>query len=355
MKTKSKSKLVAMILMALCVITSGLQSLQAGVAYKIVWSHYTGWEPWQYAKDSGILAAQAKKYGVELELQLLNDYGETITRYTSDKTVVALAVTEMDALTGPCVGGVDTTVLILGDFSNGNDGIVLKKGKSVKDLVGREIMLVENSVSHYLLYRALGENKIPIKDVKTKNVSDADVASLFTAAPDNAATVTWNPPLMTVRQVKGATMVFDSSKVPGEILDLLIVRTDAPEGVKKALVGTWYEVMKIMNGKGGNTEAAIDAMAKSAGGTRAEFDSQLKTTFMFYDPAKAVEFIKDAKLKQTMDYVRKFCFDRGLYNGAASPDYVGIEFPDGSVLGSKRNIKLRFNTKYMEAAAAGKL
>ncbi len=38
-------------------------------------------------------------------------------------------MTNMDALTIPAVGGVDSTVLIVGDFSNGNDGIVLKNGK----------------------------------------------------------------------------------------------------------------------------------------------------------------------------------------------------------------------------------
>jgi NitT/TauT family transport system substrate-binding protein len=323
--------------------------------YKVVWSHYAGWEPWAYAESSGILAQNAKKYGVNLTLELINDYGESINRYVADPKVIALTITEMDALTGPCVGGVDTTAIVVGDYSNGNDGIVAKNAKSIRDIKGRTMMLVENSVSHYLLYRGLTMNNLAITDVKTKNVSDADVASVFTAAPDDAACVTWNPPLMTVRQVKGATEVFDSSKIPGEILDLLVVKTDAPEAVKKALAATWYDVMKIMYGHGTNTEESLNFMAKSSGCTRAEYDQQLKTTFMFNDPAKGAVFAKDAKLKQTLDYVRKFCFDRGLYNGAASPDSVGIALPDGSTIGSKNNVKLRFDNTYMEAAAAGKL
>ena len=56
-------------------------------------------------------------------------------------------MTNMDALTIPAVGGVDTTVIIVGDFSNGNDGIVLKNGASVKDLKGRSVKLVEFTVS----------------------------------------------------------------------------------------------------------------------------------------------------------------------------------------------------------------
>ena len=43
----------------------------------------------------------------------------------------------------------------MGDFSNGNDGIVLKGGKTLADIKGRKINIVELSVSHYLLARAL--------------------------------------------------------------------------------------------------------------------------------------------------------------------------------------------------------
>lgn len=325
--------------------------------YIVVNSLYAGWAPWFYAESSGILAKNAKKYGVRLKYEPLQDYPSTINRYTSDKNVVATTITEMDALTGPCVGGVDTTVLIMGDYSNDNDGIVVKGSTNLVDILKCEWMLVENSVSHFAVYRWASKQNppVPISSIKTKNVSDSDIATLFAAAPGNAVSVTWNPPLMTVKQVKGAKQIFGSSQIPGEIQDLLVVRTDAPEGVKKALTATWYEVMKVMYGQGRETENSLDVMAKSQGCTKSEFEAQLKTTFMFNDPAKAVEFTKDSKMKQTLDYVRTFCFAQGLYTGASSVDYVGIEFPDGTVLGSTRNVKLRYTVKYMELAAQGKL
>ena len=34
--------------------------------FKIAWSHYTGWEPWEYANHSGILKNWADKYGIEI-------------------------------------------------------------------------------------------------------------------------------------------------------------------------------------------------------------------------------------------------------------------------------------------------
>ena len=122
--------------------------------FRVAWSHYTGWEPWAYAQNAGILKKWAAKHGIEIELTLINDYVESINLYTGGK-FDACAMTNMDALTIPAVGGVDSTVIIVGDFSNGNDGIVLKNGASVKDLKGRSVKLVEFTVSHYMLARAL--------------------------------------------------------------------------------------------------------------------------------------------------------------------------------------------------------
>jgi NitT/TauT family transport system substrate-binding protein len=343
-------KLIALfLLLSFC-----LSPAFAGTTYRIAWSHYTGWEPWGYANDNGIIKKWADKYGIEIEVTLVNDYIESINLYTAGH-FDACTMTNMDALTIPAVGGVDTTAVVIGDFSNGNDGIVMKNGTGVKDLKGRNIMLVELSVSHYMLARALDMNGLSERDVKLTNISDAEIASAF-VSDANAVAVTWNPPLQQVRNAKGATMVFDSSRIPGEIIDLLAVKTSAPPELKKALAGAWYETMQLMTGRNKASKQALEFMAQQAGGTLAEFKSQLKTTAMFYDAAEADTFSQSADLKKTMDQVRTFAFDKGLYgNGASSKDLVGIEFPDKSVVGDKGNIKLRFDNAYMKAAAQGKL
>ncbi|MCK4493587.1 MAG: ABC transporter substrate-binding protein, partial [Methylococcales bacterium] len=188
----------------------GASTAMAADKFKACWSHYTGWEAWGYANDQGIIKKWADKYGIEIEMTLINDYVESINLYTTGQ-YDACTMTNMDALTIPAVGGIDSTALIIGDYSNGNDGIVAKGAKDIKALKGREIMLVELSVSHYLLARALDKVGLSERDVKIVNTSDADIAAIFIAAP-NAATVTWNPPLQQVRNAKGATMLFDSSK-----------------------------------------------------------------------------------------------------------------------------------------------
>ena len=55
--------------------------------------------------------------------------------------------------------------------------IIVKGADTVKALKGRSINLVELSVSHYLLARALDMNGLSEKDVTLVNTSDADIAA----------------------------------------------------------------------------------------------------------------------------------------------------------------------------------
>lgn len=323
--------------------------------FKVAWSIYAGWMPWGYAADSGLMKKWADKYGIKVEIVQINDYVESINQYTTGG-FDGCVMTNMDALTIPAAGGVDSTALISGDFSNGNDGIVLKKGKSVADLKGQKINLVELSVSHYLLARALDSVKLKEKDVSVVNTSDADIVSVFTSSKDSTAVVTWNPQLAEVAAVKGATKVFDSAKIPGEIIDLMVVNSatlqDNP-ALGKALTGVWYEMMAKMEA---GDAAMLEAMAKASGTDLAGYKAQLATTKMFYKPADAVAFATSAQLPKTMDMVRTFSFEHGLLGeGAKTKDAVGIAFPGGKTIGDAKNVKLRFDAEFMKLAADGKL
>ena len=325
--------------------------------FNIAWSIYVGWMPWPYAAESGIVKKWADKYGISLTITQINDYVESINQYTAGK-FDGVTVTNMDALTIPAAGGVDTTMLIVGDFSNGNDGIVLKKGKTVADIKGQKVNLVELSVSHYLLARALSASKLKEKDIKVVNTSDADIVGAF-KSKDSTAVVTWNPQLMEVKTEPGATLVFDSSKIPGEIIDTLAVNTqtlkDNPD-FGKALVGAWFETIALMADPGEKGKAAREAMAKLSGTDLAGFEAQLKTTRMFYTPKEAVSFVMSGDLVKTMELVRTFSFEHALLGeGVKSKDAIGIAFPGGKSLGAKGNVKLRFDATYMQMAAEGKL
>ena len=325
--------------------------------FKVCWSIYVGWMPWGHLQSSGIMKKWADKYGITVDVVQINDYVESINQYTAG-AYDGCTMTNMDALSIPAAGGVDTTALIVGDYSNGNDGILLKGKKALADIKGQKVNLVELSVSHYLLARALESVKLSEKDMTLVNTSDADIAAAY-ATPDVTAAVTWNPMLADLAAAPNTTMVFDSSSIPGEIIDMMMVNTatlkDNPN-FGKALVGAWYEMMGLMTAPGDAGVAARTEMAKASGTDLAGFDAQLKTTQMFYKPSEAVAFTKDAKLATTMQFIAKFLFDHGILGqGATGPDVVGVEFSGGKIVGDKSKVTLRFDPTYMEMAASGKL
>src|SRR5258708_15131699 len=331
--------------------TTGIAAAEAAAKkeFNVAWSIYVGWMPWPYAVDAGIVKRWADKCGITINVTQINDYVESINQYTAGK-FDGVTVTNMDALTIPAAGGVDSSAIIMGDFSNGNDGVVLKGGKALTDIKGRAINIVELSVSHYLLARGLASVGMSEKDIKPVNTSDADIVAAF-KAKESTAVVTWNPQLMEVKTQPEATEVFDSSKIPGEIEDLMVINTatlhDNPD-LGKALVGIWYEPSALMHSDGEAGKAAREAMAKASGTDLAGFEAQLKTTRMFYTPADALAFTTGADLPKIQNLVRTFSFEHNLLGeNVTSPDVIGIETPAGT-LGDKNNIKLRFDPTYMK-------
>ncbi len=326
-------------------------------SFNLAWTIYAGWMPWKYADESGIMQKWADKYGIEVKITQINDYVESINQFTAGQFDGVVA-TSMDALSIPAAGGVDTTALIVGDYSNGNDGMVMKGSADLASLKGQSVHLVELSVSHYLLAHALERAGLSERDVKVVNTSDADLVAAF-ATPGVKNVVTWNPLLSEVARVPGAHLVFDSSQIPGHIKDLTVVNTatlaDNP-AFGKALVGAWYEVMAIMQSdtpEGAELRAQLGA---ASGTDQQGYEEQLKGMQMFWTPAEAIAFIASEEALAAMDSVRRFSFDHGLLGeGARSVDFVGIAMPGGKVLGDPANVKLRFDTRYMQQAADGTL
>jgi NitT/TauT family transport system substrate-binding protein len=191
------------------------------------------------------------------------------------------------------------------------------------------------------------------------NTSDADMVGAA-SSPDVTSLVTWNPQLSEILgSVKDTHLVFDSSQIPGEIIDMLVVKSETLEKhpeLGKALAGAWYETMSIMSKDDEKGKAARTFMAKASGTDLAGYESQMKTTKFFFDPAEAVSFTTSADLINTMKLVAGFSFEHGILGeGAKSAEAIGMGFTGGKTLGDTGNLKLRFSETYMQMAAEGKL
>ncbi len=324
---------------------------------------YVGWNPYYYMAKSGILKKWADKYNVNIRVQRF-DYAPSLDAFVA-KNVDACAMTNMEALDMPAAAGIDTTSIITGDYSNGNDALLVRRDLTIPQLPGRKLLLVEKTVSQYLFERAMTLNGMEsqIKRVKLVNTSDSDIATAFISDSSQDAVVTWKPMVSQIGKTKGVKTIFDSSRIPGEIVDLMVVRTDIlnrPDGsgqrFAKALAGAWYETTKLMTGSGPATDKVLQAIADGAQDTLESYKEQLGTTHLFSTPQAADAFTTAPEFQQKMNLVRQFCFAHGLLGDRTkSADDVAIGFPGGAVQGKADHVRLRFDATYMHLAAEGKL
>lgn len=353
---KKLTKVLSLSVLTLGLTTSSLHA-ETKKDFKVAWSIYVGFMPWGIIDSQKIMDKWAKKYDINIDIVQINDYIESINQFTAGG-FDACGMTASDALGIPSAGGVDSTALIIGDFSNGNDVIISKNATSVKELKGQRINLVELSVSHYLLARALENNGLSEKDITIVNTSDADMISAYITDDVNTV-VTWKPQVSSILKMPKANNIFNSADIPGEIMDLMVANTqtlkDNPN-FGKAMVGAWYEMMGLMNADTKQSKEMKVMMANASGTDLSGFEDQLATTSMFYNAKDVVKFNNSKEIIKTMEFIAKFSFNHGLYGeGASDAGFVGIEFPDGKIIGDKGNIKLRFDDTYMKMAAKNSL
>jgi NitT/TauT family transport system substrate-binding protein len=329
--------------------------------FTIGWSVYVGWTPYQYMNRAGILRKWADKYGITIKLQRF-DYAASLDAFVA-RNIDACTMTNMEALDMPAASGVDTTSIIVGDYSNGNDALLVRNNLKLQDLAGKKVLLVEKTVSHYLFDRAMAMNGMrdQIKRVRLVNTSDSDIATAFMSDKSADAVVTWKPLVSQIAKTKGVTSLFNSAQIPGEILDLTVVSTQVlnrPDGAgqkfAKALAGAWYEMMRMMSAPG--ADKTLAAVAEGSQDTLASYKEQLATTRMFYTPQDALTYSKSPEFPQKMKSVRQFCFDHGLLGkNTKAPEEVAVRYADGAVQGKPERVRLRFDNAYMQLAADGKL
>ncbi|HGY5196428.1 TPA: putative urea ABC transporter substrate-binding protein [Raoultella ornithinolytica] len=349
------SRVIRSFMLSLALLASFPSFAAVKKEFNVCWTIYAGWMPWGAISNEKIIDKWAAKYAIKINIVQLNDYIESINQYTAGQ-FDGCTMTNMDALTIPAAGGVDTTALITGSYSDGNDGVVLKgSAKTLADLKGMQVYLPELSVSHYLLVRGLEKAGLQEKDVKVVNTSDADIVSAFGTSSVRAA-VAWNPQLSAIKKTPQTSEVFSSAQVPGELIDMMVVNTqtlkDNP-ALGKALTGAWFEMMAKMHAGDGQ---ALNAMAADSGTDLAGYQAQLKTTHLFWTAAETLTFISSPELAKTMQRVAQFSFDKGLLGeGAQSADFIGMRFPGDVTVGDSANTRLRFDDSYLKMAAAGQL
>lgn len=247
---------------------------QAAQPLKIGYSDWPGWVAWQVAIEKGWF----KEAGVNVKFEWF-DYSASMDAFAAGK-IDAVTMTNGDALvTGS--GGAKSVMLMLTDYSNGNDMIVGKPGiKSVKDLKGKKVAVEQGLVEHLLLLNGLKKAGMKESDVTIVNAKTNEMPQML-AAKDIAAVGAWQPVSgEAMKAVPGSKPIYTSADEPGLIYDVLAAN---PASVK-AHRAEWQKVVKVWDKVVAYIEDpktqpdAVKIMAARSGISAAEYLPLLKGT-----------------------------------------------------------------------------
>lgn len=219
---------------------------------KIAYSDWPGWVAWQVGIDKGWF----KDAGVDVQFEWF-EYVPSMEAFSAGK-VDAVTMTNGDALVTGATGA-PSRMIIINDFSNGNDMVVAKPGiESVKDLKGKKIGVEIGFVGHLLLLKGLEANGMTESDVELVNVPTHETPKAF-ASGDVDAIVAWQPNSgQALKAVPGSKAIFTSKDVPGLIYDVLAVSPSSlsarPDDWKK-VAEVWYKIVDYFHDPATHAEA----------------------------------------------------------------------------------------------------
>jgi len=157
-------------------------------------------------------------------------------------------VISLDELFGLAADGLDPKIILVVDVSNGADVVVGRGGmKSMRDLRGKSVAVESSALGAFVLSRALAVNEMQPSDVNVVHLESNEQPEAFAKGLVDGA-VTFDPYRAQFLRA-GAHTLFDSSQIPGEIVDLLAVRADVIERRPKAvdaLLSGWFSAIGYM-------------------------------------------------------------------------------------------------------------
>jgi NitT/TauT family transport system substrate-binding protein len=227
---------------------------------------WPGYEPLYLARDLGFFRGKSI-HPVEFTS------ATQVIRAYQNEAIDAVCVTLDEALLLASEGA-DFRIVLVADFSNGADVILGGPGtRTMKDLMGRRVGVEDTALGAFFLTRALQVSGMQTGDVRVVPMQAQDHEQAFLRG-DVDAVVTFEP-VRGKLLARGAHLLFDSSRIPGEIVDVVLVRADYlrrhPQVVDDLLHG-WQQAQDYLTQ---SSDAALVRMARREGITVAEMRAAL--------------------------------------------------------------------------------
>jgi NitT/TauT family transport system substrate-binding protein len=304
--------------MVLALTLGAVPASAAGL--KIGYSDWPGW----VAMEVGINKGWFKEAGIDVTFQWF-DYSASMDAYAAGKIDGDL-VTNGDALvTG--AGGAKGVMILLTDYSNGNDMIVAKPGiTSLKELKGKKIGIEVGLVEHLLLLQGLQASGMSQSDVTLVPAKTNDTPQVLASGQVDAIGA-WQPNSgEAMKQLPGSRPVYTSAQAPGLIYDVLYV-TPTSLAAHKAdyvkLAQVWDKIVHYINDPA-TQDDAVKIMSARVGQTPADYKPLLKGTHLI-DIAEGKKTFMKAKglgsLYGSTDIANDFNVKNDVYKESQATDY----------------------------------
>jgi NitT/TauT family transport system substrate-binding protein len=239
MKTMARKALWLLTCAALLAALSGCIR-EPEPALRIGTNVWIGSEPLYLARELGHLDLGA------VQLVEYPSASEVLRAYRNQ--AIDGMVISLDELFSLAVDGLQPRAILVVDVSHGADAVVGRRGmRSMHDLKGRPVAVESGALGAFVLSRALALNGMQPADVRVVHLESNEQPGAFEKGQIDGA-VTFDPYRVQLLR-SGATTLFDSTQIPGEIVDLVAVRASVLEkqpNAVRALLSGWFAALEYM-------------------------------------------------------------------------------------------------------------
>jgi ABC-type nitrate/sulfonate/bicarbonate transport system substrate-binding protein len=333
--------------------SSGAASTSGAKAptFSLAWSEYPSWSTFGVAHvdklidgREGQLGPIEKKWNVDIVLKEA-EYDPCLTLYGT-AGCDAVCITDMDAL-NPSLTRASVAILPTSTSFGADACLVPNTVTDVKQLKGKKVFGLAKSVSEYCFARnleILGEKE---SEYTFSNMDPSAAAvAMQQKQKEVEAIVVWNPfVLETLNKRPDVKVLFDSTKIPNEIIDMVVVAQaslEKPGGADFAcaVIDTFYTVCQRMADPATADKTLVALGEKFSHLDLASMKKVVQQTKFYRTPKDGLAVFTGAELPSIMKKVVEFCVKHEI---TASAPKVGY-----GTKATAPDVALRFDPTYLQ-------
>ncbi|MDO8351688.1 MAG: ABC transporter substrate-binding protein [Gallionella sp.] len=233
---------------------------------RIASSPWPGYEPVYLARDIGYLPREKANIfelpSSDITLESFRNRSADLATLTLDETLELLA------------GGVKLRILFVMDGSNGGDAVMASPNvKTLADLKGKRVVITNIPLGVYMLSRTLNAAKLTREDVQLISSSESRHAEMYKQG--RADVFVSYEPFKSQLAALGAHVIFDSSQIPDEIFDLMVVHEDVFQARRQEVCNVAHQWFRVLEYTKQSPEEATRRIAERLGVSGQEYQAML--------------------------------------------------------------------------------